>query len=355
MIESGEGNLLKADVEALVNTVNCNGYMGRGIALQFKKAFPDNNRAYEQVCKDGKLIPGRMLVFETGAFINPKFIINFPTKRNWRNKSRIEDIESGLTALVQEVRERQIRSIAIPPLGCGLGGLRWADVRPSIEKAFHSLPSVRVVLFEPKGSPTAADMPVRTKRPRLTLARSLFLHLMSNYRELGYRLTLLEIQKLAYFLQCAGQPLRLRYDKGPYGPYAPNLDKVLQALESHFTRGYGDSSKPDQEIAVLEGAIDAAATFLNEDHEFADAKPRLERVEALIDGFQTPYGMELLASVHWVACQGESPAKSSEQAVVQVHGWNDRKRNLFQTKHIHIAWQRLASEGWLDSNDHTTA
>src|SRR5271169_1518288 len=143
MIEFASGDILQADVEALVNTVNCVGIMGRGIALQFKNAFPGNFKAYEAACAREEVQPGKMFVFETEALTNPKYIINFPTKRHWRGKSRIEDIEAGLTALGAEIRTRGIQSVAIPPLGCGLGGLDWEEVRPRIEAAFRDLPDVR--------------------------------------------------------------------------------------------------------------------------------------------------------------------------------------------------------------------
>lgn len=150
MIEFKMGDILAEDVEALVNTVNCVGIMGRGIALQFKRAYPENFSSYEAACRRQDVVPGRMLVFETGQLTNPRYIINFPTKRHWRGKSRIEDIESGLEALVAEIEGRGIRSVAIPPLGAGLGGLDWADVWARIERALRRLPDVRVVVFEPR-------------------------------------------------------------------------------------------------------------------------------------------------------------------------------------------------------------
>jgi O-acetyl-ADP-ribose deacetylase (regulator of RNase III) len=149
MIEEAAGNLLQADVEALVNTVNCVGVMGKGIALQFKRAWPENFRRYAKACNVGGVIPGRMFIFETGGMVNPKYIVNFPTKRHWRDKSRIEDIESGLKALVEDVKRLGIRSIAVPALGCGNGGLDWEDVAPLIDKAFEALPEVTVLLFSP--------------------------------------------------------------------------------------------------------------------------------------------------------------------------------------------------------------
>ncbi|MDZ8081246.1 MAG: macro domain-containing protein [Nostoc sp. DcaGUA01] len=149
MFEFKQGNLLEEKTEALVNTVNCVGVMGKGIALQFKQAYPENFRLYEQACRVGKVQPGKMFTVATGSLLNPKYIINFPTKRHWRNNSKIEDIQSGLVALVQEVQELGITSIAMPALGCGNGGLNWDEVKPLIESAFAQLPDVQVIIFEP--------------------------------------------------------------------------------------------------------------------------------------------------------------------------------------------------------------
>jgi O-acetyl-ADP-ribose deacetylase (regulator of RNase III) len=157
MIECRTGNLLEADAEALVNTVNCVGVMGKGIALQFKQAFPENFKAYEKACRAGEVEPGKMFLVATHKLFNPKYVINFPTKRHWKERSRLEDIQSGLRALVVSVRDLKIDSIAVPPLGCGNGGLDWAAVKPLIVSAFREMPGVRVLLFEPMGAPAAED------------------------------------------------------------------------------------------------------------------------------------------------------------------------------------------------------
>lgn len=149
MFEIDQGDLLRADVEALVNPVNCVGYMGKGLALQFRKAYPDNFQAYGAACARGEVVPGSVLVYDLGGLVNPRYIMNFPTKRHWREKSRLEDVVAGLNALVADVGQRGIRSVAVPPLGCGLGGLDWALVKPLIEQAFAAVPTVRVRLFEP--------------------------------------------------------------------------------------------------------------------------------------------------------------------------------------------------------------
>jgi O-acetyl-ADP-ribose deacetylase (regulator of RNase III) len=176
MIEFRTGDLLEADTEALVNTVNCVGIMGRGVALQFKHAFPENFKAYKAACAREEVRPGRMFVFETGLLANPKYIINFPTKRHWRGKSRMEDIAAGLKALVAAVRERGIRSIALPPLGSGLGGLKWDDVRPRIEAAFRDVDNLHVMVFEPHAGPEPA-LPKRAARvPTMTAGRAALGH-----------------------------------------------------------------------------------------------------------------------------------------------------------------------------------
>src|ERR1700733_3871817 len=172
MIQYKSGDILADDAEALVNTVNCVGIMGRGIALQFKNAFPKNFEVYEQACNRQEIQPGRMFVYENDSLTDPRFIINFPTKRHWRGKSRIEDIESGLVALVEEIKSREIRSIAIPPLGAGLGGLNWNEVRPRIEKALKGIDGLIVRVYEPNGGPTAQEKASSRPVPKMTAGRA---------------------------------------------------------------------------------------------------------------------------------------------------------------------------------------
>jgi O-acetyl-ADP-ribose deacetylase (regulator of RNase III) len=348
MIEFQRGDILQADAEALVNTVNCVGIMGRGIALQFRKEFPENFEAYKAVCDREELHPGMMLVFNLNQLQNPRYIINFPTKRHWRGKSRIEDIQVGLQALVEEVHRRGIASVALPPLGCGLGGLDWGQVRPLIEEAFSVLPGVRVLMYEPVGAPAAEQMVTTKKAPNMTAGRAALLGLMRRYLAavMDPFVSLLEIHKLMYFMQEAGEPLRLRFAKGPYGPYAENLRHVLTHIEGHFISGYGDAEDdPEKQIELNIVASERAEEFLQTHPE---THTRFDRVAGLIDGFETPYGMELLATVHWVA--GHEAATNAEEAVAKVYSWNDRKR-MFREQHIRIAWDVLRETGWLANPD----
>jgi O-acetyl-ADP-ribose deacetylase (regulator of RNase III) len=343
MIKLVTGNLLEASAEALVNTVNCVGVMGKGIALQFKQAFPQVFEAYEKACRRGGVRPGRMLTVETGQMMNPRYVINFPTKRHWKGRSKPEDIDAGLPVLVAELRRLGVKSVAVPPLGCRSGGLDWAVVRPRIEAALAAVPELDVQLFEPQGAPAPDTIKVATAKPKMTRARALFVRLIEQYCEPGYRLTLLEIQKLAYFLQEAGEGLKLNFTKQQYGPYAENLHFVLQRIEGHFIRGYGDRSR-DAQIYLLPEGRGGATAYLEGDTE---AEARLERVARLLDGFETPFGLELLSSVHWVATKDAAPAVTAEQAVEKVHFWSDCKRTMFEPRHIQIAWFRLKEERWI--------
>ncbi len=345
MIDYATGDILTANAEALVNTVNCVGVMGRGIALQFKNAFPENYKAYVHACDAGNVQPGRMFVYVNHRLHEPKYIINFPTKRHWKGKSRLADIDSGLLALRKEIQKRRIRSIAVPPLGSGLGGLNWNDVRPRIEEALGDIPDLHVIVYEPKGAPTAQEMSSSKAVPRMTAGRAALVVLMEQYLSglLDPFVTLLEVHKLMYFMQEAGEPLKLRYAQANYGPYAENLRHVLKHVEGHLISGYADGGDaPDKQLELVPGAIDDAEGFLQEDSE---TRIRFERVAALVDGFETPYGLELLSTVHWVATR--LGAKSLTDVVSQTHAWNERKRQ-FTERQIRLAYHVLSGQGWLE-------
>ncbi len=342
-MERGTGDILKANAEALVNTVNCVGVMGRGVALQFKNKFPANFRAYKAACDRGEVQPGRMLVYDIGTLSNPRYIINFPTKRHWKGKSRIEDIESGLIALKTEITSRGITSIALPPLGCGLGGLDWNEVRPLIERALGTIPGLRAIVLEPAGAPTAEAMVKASKIPDMTSGRAALVGLVRRYLDavMDPYVSLLEVHKLMYFMQAAGEPLRLRYKKAPYGPYAENLGQVLKHVEGHFLSGYGDGSDdPEKQLQLLPHAVEKAESFLAAK---PDSSERFERVCDLAAGFESAYGMELLATVHWVV--KHEKAESAEAALRLTHEWNARKA-IFDDDHIHAAWNVLLKKGW---------
>ncbi|MGH1450927.1 MAG: type II toxin-antitoxin system antitoxin DNA ADP-ribosyl glycohydrolase DarG [Pseudomonadaceae bacterium] len=346
MIEYRTGDILREDADAIINTVNCVGVMGRGIALQFKKAFPDNFKAYAAACKNSQVEPGRMFVFETGQLTAPRYIVNFPTKRHWRGASRMEDIDAGLKALVETIRQYQIRSIAVPPLGSGLGGLDWAEVKPRIESALEPLNDVQVIVYEPKGAPPAERMVQNRKVPEMTAGRAALVELVNRYLGglLDPSVSLLEVHKLMYLMQEAGEPLRLKYQKAAYGPYAENLRHVLNAVEGHLLSGYADGGDaPDKPLQLVPGAVDDATYFLQQ---HPDTQARFDKVSQLVEGFESSFGLELLSTVHWTI--KKESASTLEQAIQHIYAWNDRKRQ-FTERQIDLAARVLSSQGWTEA------
>lgn len=343
MIDIQTGNILKTKADALVNTVNCVGVMGRGIALQFKNAYPGVFKEYAAACKKEHVQLGKVLVHDLNRLEKPHYVISFPTKGHWRGKSHLNDIQTGLHSLVTEVQRLGIESIAIPPLGCGLGGLDWSRVRPMIEAAFAPLPEVRVLLFEPAGAPAAEAMAKNPVKPKMTEGRAALLGLCRQYlvAVMDPSITLLEIHKLMYFMDAAGQNLKLQWSKGQYGPYAENLRHVLKRIEGHFVSGYGDGAdNPKTQIEPFAEAMQQADRYLDE---HAEVRERFDRVSGLIDGFETPFGMELLSTVHWVATREHSDTR---ELIVKVHAWGARKK-MFTAEHVAVAQEKLTAQGWI--------
>lgn len=348
MIKVTKGNLLKAPTEALVNTVNTVGVMGKGVALQFRQAYPEMFRAYEKACDAKDVQLGQVQVFDLGGLVGgPQWIINFPTKGHWKAKSRLADIESGLADLTAAVERLGIRSIALPPLGCGNGGLDWSDVLPRIEAAFAALPNVQVLVFPPTGVPEAAAMPNRTTRPKMTVGQATLVALMDRYLKgmLDPFVSLLEVHKLMYFLKAVGEPLqRLKFTRGLYGPYAPALRHSLIQMENHLTRGFGEGKDdPSTPLELLPGAVEASNAFLSSK---TDTTERTNRVAQLIEGYEDPYGMELLSSVHWVMAHEPTARINAADAITEIRNWSPRKRKLLKPEHLQKAWERLKKQNW---------
>jgi O-acetyl-ADP-ribose deacetylase (regulator of RNase III) len=345
MIEYKTGDIFTVEAEAIVNTVNCVGVMGRGIALQFKKKYPHNFKVYAEACKHNEVKPGEMFVCETGKLITPRYIINFPTKRHWRGKSLIGDIEAGLTDLARVVKEKDIKSIALPPLGCGLGGLPWPEVKQRIDSLLAAeLQGVQIIVYEPNGAPISERMVKTAVAPKMTPGRAALIELMHRY--LGGLLdpfvTLLEAHKLMYFLQESGEELSLKYKQANYGPYAENLRHVFNAIEGHFISGYADGGdKPNKQLKLIPGAYENATEVLATNQ---TTQQHFKRVADLVDGFESPVGLELLSTVHWVAKNDVSLSK--ESVVDRVYAWSDRKKK-FTSRQIEIALDVLQSKGWL--------
>ena len=199
-------------------------------------------------------------------------------------------------------------------------------------------------MFEPKGAPEPSEIAASREVPKMTPGRAALVSLMHRYLNglLDPFVTLLEVHKLMYFMQEAGQPLDLKYQQGPYGPYAENLRHVLNAVEGHLVSGYADGGDdPDKQLELVPGAIEDARAFLEEKPQ---TQARFNKVAELVEGFETPFGLELLATVHWLARAGET--RPLHELLEETYAWNPRKRQ-FSPRQIELAQNVLAQQGWL--------
>ncbi len=330
-----QANILETHAEALVNTVNLQGVMGKGIALAFKKQFPKNFKLYKAAAEAGELAMGKMFVTETDE-LTPHYIINFPTKDHWRYPSKLSYIETGLQDLVQVIRAKKIRSIVVPPLGCGNGKLRWSDVRPLIEQYLSPLQAECTITVLEPGFEAAREEP--HQKAELTPARAMLVYVLHRYRVLGYDINLLVAQKTAYFLQRFGENLRLKFEKGPYGPFAANLTKVLEVLNGSFISYDAGRTKPDTEIHIIEENLsdveEYVATRLS-----LEQRERMQQVLEFIEGFESPYGLELLATVDYARRQ--QPDYSLSDVQEHIANWTERKREIMKPAHIQIAFRHI--------------
>lgn len=353
MIRFTKGNLLESGTDAVVNTVNTVGIMGKGIALMFKEAFPANFREYEAACKRGTVRTGEMFVTERPSMLGaPRWIINFPTKQHWRGKARLEWIKAGLEDLRRVILERNIRSIALPPLGCGNGGLEWRVVRPLIEKTLSDFRDVDVVVYEPTSEYQNVAKPAGVEK--LTPARALIAELVRRYWILGIECSLLEIQKLAWFLEreiiASGLPneLDLQFVAHRYGPYADRLKHLLDYLDGSYLRSAVriPDARPTDVIVFNDSKKDLVAAYLKS--EAALYLPALERVSRRIDGFESPLGMELLATVDWLIVR-DHRRPEQEDVKAGLRQWpggpdaGERKLQLFDDRMIQLAIDRLVA------------
>jgi len=352
MIKFTQGNLLEARAEALVNTVNTVGVMGKGIALMFKERFGENMRLYAAACKAKEVQTGKMFVTEVRELDGPRWIVNFPTKQHWKAPSQMVWVEEGLQDLRRFIVEKQIKSIAIPPLGAGNGGLEWAAVREKIESALGDLPNVEIEVFEPTRE--YQNVAKRAGVEKLTPARALIAELVRRYWVLGMECSLLEIQKLAWFLERsieryspADNPLNLQFKAHKYGPYANKLDHLLNSLDGSYLHCDKRISDADPLDVIW---FDDERKTLVQTYIKTEAKayePALEYTAKLIDGFESPFGMELLATVdRLLSKEGVQPTVQAVREGLQrwPEGVGARKDRLFDDRAIGIALHRLTAQ-----------
>ncbi|MCF8258764.1 MAG: macro domain-containing protein [Flavobacteriales bacterium] len=336
MIRYTTGNLLESDADALVNTVNTVGVMGKGIALQFAEAFPQNLKAYEQACAKGALEPGLLLSVKEHTVTGDKWVINFPTKTEWYRKSSYSYVEKGLVALRQELVAKEIHSVALPPLGCGNGGLDWARVRLLIETHLNGM-DVDIIVYAP--STERVVTPPKKTEVNLTPARIMLLHAMFAYERSGEYSSPFVATKLAYFLQRMGEPFKLEFKAHHYGPYAEKLRHMLYDLNGVYLTGMDQkSARPFDVLHLNHARAGEVAEAVRTKLDYAQ-QDRLNRLQQLIDGFQSPFSLEVLASVAFVLEQ--HPAFSVAEVTHAIHHWSERKRHQMTAGHVRIAYEHL--------------
>ena len=359
MISLNQGNLLEADVEAVVNTVNTKGIMGKGIALMFKDRFPANYDAYAAACKRDEVRIGKMFVTESEELFGPRWIINFPTKTHWRVNTRLEWIAEGLKDLVRVIEQNRIRSIAIPPLGCGNGGLDWGSVRPLIVDAVEEVEGLDAIIYEPTDK--YQNVSKQTGVEKLTPARALVAEMVRRYCLLDIDCSFLEVQKLAWFIErgihCmeVENPLKLEFGANKYGPYSHRLSKLLESLEGSYLgckKRFADAG-PFDVIWFNDTKKEVIGAYLRsgEGKTYAGV---LEWASRAIDGFQSPLGMELLATVDWLL-EREGVEPTVDGVTSGLSDWagdleaSQRKLRILDERLIKIALDQLTS---VTENDH---
>ncbi|WP_437921524.1 type II toxin-antitoxin system antitoxin DNA ADP-ribosyl glycohydrolase DarG [Sphingobacterium sp. LRF_L2] len=339
MIKFLKGDLLQSDAEALVNTVNTVGVMGKGIALQFKNKYPHNYKVYKEACKKGELKVGEVLVVKDGDILCEKYIINFPTKEHWRSPSELSYIQEGLKALEKSIKEYNITSIALPPLGCGNGGLDWNVVKPMIIDALGDI-EIDIYIYEPNLEiKNILQSEKKTKNAKLTPGKAMLLYLMFHYESVGDISSLFSANKLAYFLQESGENLKLNFQAHHYGPYAVQLNHVLYSINGIYLKGLEQNeAKAFEPLFLNYEKYQEVEVYVHSQLE-QQQRDRLKSVLALIKGFESTYALELLASVDFSSKQ--EGVKTVEDIKNHIKKWNQRKSNLFKAEHIELAYTHL--------------
>ncbi len=339
MIRYITGNILDSSARALVNTVNTVGVMGKGIALQFKKAYPNNYKAYEKACKNNGIHVGKMFVTsDSNTTSGERIIINFPTKTDWRKPSEYKYIEDGLDNLIEIINEKQIKSIAIPPLGAGNGGLNWAVVKKMIEEKLGHL-DIDIHVYEPT---VQIQEHLRKERVKLTDARALLLYILYDLVKNGEYVSEFSSEKICYFLQKFGAKkyFKLTFEPNFYGPYSGKVRFVLNAINGSYLMGYSDmNKKPFEPLTLIPDAYENVKSHIENDNELLEIA---NKTITFLQGFYSDFALELLSSVDYISTKEKT---FNKQLISQsLEDWSDRKRSLFSNpKYLEISLKHLQS------------
>lgn len=341
-----QGDLFLDQSEAIVNTVNCVGVMGKGVALEFKRRWPENFKQYKKVCSAKQLTPGKVFIFDRGTLLdqgNPRYLVNFPTKNHWREKSKLSYIEEGLDDFIKQLIKLDIKSVALPPLGCGNGGLPWEEVRALIEEKLSSIEGIDFIVYGSKNSIAKPEYEVQSHK--MTYERAILIKTIGEFEKFfGGYLTRISLQKTVYFLQAMGLNYQVKFAKNEHGPYSENLKSAFKSMEAQgFIEGF-----EKHEVQATPSAFAEAEEFLSSDssEDNANAQKLIDRLALLIEGYESPYGMELLSSVHYLVHTEKKP--SCNEVVKAIQCWNDHKNNKFTPPSIEAAYKRLAEDGFLN-------
>lgn len=359
MITVRIGDIFESDAQTLVNTVNCVGVMGKGIALEFKERFPDMFEEYAQRCKEGRVKLGQPYLYSR---LMPPWILNFPTKDHWRSVSRLEDIVTGLRHLQTHYREWGITSLVVPPLGCGHGQLEWRVVGPTLYRHLKQL-DLPVDLFAPFGTSHEELKPAfldATKEGEPTTSRQ-----ASDYRVSPAWVALVEVlrrvesepyhqtvgrttfQKIAYFATEAGIPTGLRYKRGSFGPYAADVKRHVTALVNN---GLIREERLGRMFAVRVGQTfdDARRAYADE---LAQWRDTLDKITDLFMRMNTQQA-EVAATVHFAAneLRSRERAEPDEAAILRtVMDWKQRRRPPLEQKEVALTIRNLNMLSWISA------
>jgi len=335
------GDIFLENVDAIVNTVNCVGVMGKGVALQFKKYSTENFKEYKKLCDAKKLAPGNMFIFDLGNdLLNPKkprYLINFPTKNHWREKSKFSYIEEGLDDFIVQIQEHEITSVAMPALGCGNGGLPWDDVQKIIHDKLADIDDIDFIVIPPRDAVIPPEYAGPTHK--MTYERALLLKIIGEFETyFGGYLTHMSLQEIVYFLQALGVNYTMDFDLRSFGPYSEKLAKIFERMDQQkYIDGFNDG-----EVQVTSTAFSEANSYLNDNPQNSDKV--IKSLSQLVDGFESPYGMELLASTHYTASHGNSDFNF---IMSQIAEWKGAEQNGYQENVVRQAYDRLLEDGLL--------
>lgn len=343
MIKYITGNILDSSAQALVNTVNTMGVMGKGIALQFKKAYPNNYKTYEKACMSKEVLVGKMFVtVDSNTTTGERIIINFPTKTNWRKPSEYKYIEEGLEDLVKVINDKSIKSIAIPPLGAGNGGLNWEKVKKIIEKKLEHL-NVDIYVYEPS---LQIQEHLMKERVKLTDARALLLYVLYDLVKNGEYVSEFSSEKVCYFLQKFGAKkyFKLEFEPKFYGPYSGKVRFVLNAINGSYLMGFSDmNKKPFEPLTLLPNAYETVKNYIESNKELLEI---VNKTIVFLKGFYSDFALELLSSIDYISTKENTLDKQTISKGLEK--WSGRKRSLFSNpKYLEVSLRHLRSTNFI--------